>query len=82
MSSDIETPEAMAERLARADWHLGEVCAEKAIRARDEQIAAWCEAKADEAQRKADGESLNASLVLSGGADAYRAVAAKLRGAR
>lgn len=97
----LETPEAMAERLAGngagpTSIAMRGVLAE-AIRARDEQIAAWCDERAAEAQREAEAHAAQMHPTMAGGdaaakmrriercegqAAAFRAVAAKLRGSR
>ena len=81
--SALETPEAMAERMFGHDGHARAV-ADCAIRARDEQIAAECEAKAAEAAElgKNFPERGLGRARCEGKASAYRAIAATLRGAR
>jgi hypothetical protein len=99
--SALETPEAMAEdmvaRIVRGELSPSMALAiERAIRARDEQVAALATAKAAEAEAQEvraregaaacdeSGRNYWTSLAdrREGEADAYRAIAATLRGAR
>ncbi len=83
MSTEIETPEAMARRLDRQHLHVGEGCALVAIRADREQIATWCTERAEAAANLAANEANEADMPhLDGQAYALRKVAAILRGTK
>jgi hypothetical protein len=77
----LETPEAMADRLWRVGklHEPGDACV--GIRADREAIAALCDEMAAEALREAERSQGFVTIAHATGArDAYRAIAAMLRG--
>ncbi len=81
-ATEIETQEAMARRIDRENVRIGEGCALFAIRARDAQIATWCEEHAAAAEREASARirPVPRQFRCEGQASALRALAAILRG--
>lgn len=82
MSTEIETPEAMARRLFASSVGLN--YGHTAIRADREHIATWCDEHAAEAWRAASENTSGDGQAGEdrGRASAYEALAAILRGAR
>ena len=94
MSAKIETPEEMADRISETT--AGRNYAKHAVEFRDEQIAAWCDAQAENADKEGaacdaritgrhgderhDRNEHESAILYEGQASAFRSLAAIIRG--